>query len=307
MVSSNRCVDWDSQPKRLRRSAAARLDRSAPPRVIRPACGDATRNSSAAKVDLPQPDGPRTATRAPCATSSVSPSNRSGRSGAQRNRTPSNRNAVAAGSGAGEAGSAPAVPGRADSSTRCAAAAAWPVRAPARDKPPAASNAATRRNTAPTAKTGRVAAPHSSSRTAALAAQESGGLRQRRAVAQPAPRHAGRPVAIADAVGHAAVPPRTCGPRATRSARPARRPATPRRRRQPRCPAGRWRGRPGKGSRTPRPRTAGLRPGPTATAPRPSPPARRRAPPAGPRPRRAAPGCAGKARPAPPHPPPGAR
>ena len=139
---------------------------SAPPIRMRPERGAATRSSKAASVDLPEPDGPSTATLAPCGTSMVKPSNTSGRSGVQPKCTASTRSAVPWGKAAGCAGSGRWAAGWAASSTRVAEAAALPARAPARGKPPAISNAATRRNTAPVTKTGRPAAPSNSSRMA---------------------------------------------------------------------------------------------------------------------------------------------
>ncbi len=121
---------------------------SVPPSRMRPDCGAATRSSKAASVDLPDPDGPSTATRAPCGRSKVNPSNTGGRSGVQRKRTASNRKPVPDGSGAGFAGCGRPEAGRAASSTRAAAAAALPAKAPARGRPAATSNAATSRNTA---------------------------------------------------------------------------------------------------------------------------------------------------------------
>ena len=148
MVSSNKWVACDSHPIRARTSEAGRDAISTSPSSTRPESGATTFKARAANVDFPVPEGPSSATRAPWGMSRVRPSNTGGRSADHRNPTPSNRKRVSVGAAAATAGSGTGTGVSAASSTRRAAAAACPSKAPARGRPPIASNAATARTTA---------------------------------------------------------------------------------------------------------------------------------------------------------------
>ena len=123
---------------------------STPPKVMLPCWGAANFSNSAAKVDLPVPEGPSSAMRAPSGTSRSSPLNTRGRSGAQENTTSRNTSAWPEGAALGETGSGTGSAASAASNRRRAPAAAAATAAPARGISPKASAAAIARNTAKT-------------------------------------------------------------------------------------------------------------------------------------------------------------